>query len=152
MCRDPSEINGDKLNNVRSETGRYFRNKKRKYLKEKINDLATNSTNKNFRDLYRRINECKKCYKQRNNLVIYESGDLIVDSHNILKRYKNYFFQLLNEYDASDVRQLEVHRLNCYNLVPVVLRLKLLLQRRKSLNRQIVIKFWQNLFKQEAKY
>jgi hypothetical protein len=48
---DPSEINGDNLNNVRREASRYFRNKKRKYLKEKINELATNSKDKNIRDI-----------------------------------------------------------------------------------------------------
>jgi hypothetical protein len=51
--QDPSEINEDNLNNVRREASRYFRNKKREYLKDKINDLATNSKNKNIRDLYR---------------------------------------------------------------------------------------------------
>jgi hypothetical protein len=30
-----NEINGDNLNNVRCEACRYFRNKKREYLKEK---------------------------------------------------------------------------------------------------------------------
>jgi hypothetical protein len=34
---DPSEINGDNLNNVRHEPSRYFRNKKREYLKDTIN-------------------------------------------------------------------------------------------------------------------
>jgi hypothetical protein len=32
--QDPSEINGDNLNNVRREAGRYFRTKKREYLKD----------------------------------------------------------------------------------------------------------------------
>jgi hypothetical protein len=41
--RDPSEIHGDNLNNVRRAANRYFRNKKREYLKDKINELATNS-------------------------------------------------------------------------------------------------------------
>jgi hypothetical protein len=40
--QDPSEINGDNLNNVRLETRRQFRNKKREYLKDKINELAMN--------------------------------------------------------------------------------------------------------------
>jgi hypothetical protein len=44
------------LNNIRRETSRHFRNEKREYLKEKIDELATNSKNKNIRDLYRRIN------------------------------------------------------------------------------------------------
>jgi uncharacterized protein YaaR (DUF327 family) len=50
--QDPNEVNGDNLNNVRCEVSRHFRNKKREYLKDKINELATNSNNKNIRDLY----------------------------------------------------------------------------------------------------
>jgi hypothetical protein len=38
-----------------------------------------------------------------------ESGDLLADSHNILNRWKNYFSQLLNVHNVSDVRQIEVH-------------------------------------------
>jgi hypothetical protein len=54
--QDPSEISGDNLNSVRCEASRYFRNKKREYLKDNINELATNSKNKNIRVLYRGIN------------------------------------------------------------------------------------------------
>jgi hypothetical protein len=54
--RDPSEINGCNLKIVRCEGSRYFRNKKREYLKDKINELATSSKSKNIRDLYREIN------------------------------------------------------------------------------------------------
>jgi hypothetical protein len=38
--QDVSEINGDNLNNVRRETNIHFRNKKREYLKGKINELC----------------------------------------------------------------------------------------------------------------
>jgi hypothetical protein len=38
--QDRSEINGDNLNNVRRVANRHFRNKKRKYLKDKVNELA----------------------------------------------------------------------------------------------------------------
>jgi hypothetical protein len=55
--QDPSEVNGD---NVRREASRYFRNRKREYLKDKINVLAINCKNKNIRDLYRGINKFKK--------------------------------------------------------------------------------------------
>jgi hypothetical protein len=57
---DPSEINEDNLNNVRREASRYFRNKKKQYLKDKISEHATNSKNKNIRGLYRGINEFKR--------------------------------------------------------------------------------------------
>jgi hypothetical protein len=54
--QDPREINGDNLNNVRCEASRYLRNKRREFLKDKINELPRNSKSKNIRDLYRRIN------------------------------------------------------------------------------------------------
>jgi hypothetical protein len=38
---EPSEINGDNLNNVRCEASRHFRNEKKEYLKDKINNFAT---------------------------------------------------------------------------------------------------------------
>jgi hypothetical protein len=102
--QDPSEINGDNLLNVKREASRYFRNKQREYLKDKINELATNSKNKNIRDLCRGINEFKTGYKPRCNLVQDENGDLLADSRNILNRWKNYFSQLLNEHSVSDDR------------------------------------------------
>jgi uncharacterized protein YaaR (DUF327 family) len=57
--QDPSEINGDNLNNARCEARRHFRNKKKEYLKVRINEFARNSKNNNIRDLYREINEFK---------------------------------------------------------------------------------------------
>jgi hypothetical protein len=50
--QDPSEINGDNLNNIERQTSRYFRNKKKEYPVDKIDELATNSKNKNIRDMY----------------------------------------------------------------------------------------------------
>jgi uncharacterized protein YaaR (DUF327 family) len=76
--QDPSGINGDNLNNVRCKASRYFRNKKREYLKDKMNELATNSKKKNIRDLYRGINKFRRCYEPRNKLVKDENGDLAI--------------------------------------------------------------------------
>jgi hypothetical protein len=67
--QDPSEINGDNLNNITRETSRHFRNKKMEYLKDRINEIATTSENKNIRDMYRGINEFKRSYQPRSNLV-----------------------------------------------------------------------------------
>jgi hypothetical protein len=57
--QDPSDANEDNLRDVRREASGHFRNKKREYLKDKINELESNSKNKNIRDLYRGINEFK---------------------------------------------------------------------------------------------
>jgi hypothetical protein len=47
--RDQSETNANNLNNARHKGSRKSWNKNRKCLKDKINDLAMNSTNKNLR-------------------------------------------------------------------------------------------------------
>jgi hypothetical protein len=107
--QDQSEINRDNMSDVRHEASRHFRNKKKEYLKDRINELATGSKNKNIKDLYRGINEFERCYQPRNNLVKDENGDLPVHSHSILNRWMNYFSQLLNVHNVSDVRQIEVH-------------------------------------------
>jgi hypothetical protein len=51
LLQDASKIHGDNLNNVRCEASRHFRNKKRESLKDKTNELAMNSKNKNTRDV-----------------------------------------------------------------------------------------------------
>jgi hypothetical protein len=94
--QDPSEINGDNPNNTKRETRRYFRNSRREYLKDKFNYLATNSKNKNIRDLYRGINKFKRGNQTCSNLVKDENGDLLADSHNFLSRWKISFSHLLN--------------------------------------------------------
>jgi hypothetical protein len=86
----PADISGIKRGNIR---------------KDKINQFATNSKNKNIRDLNRVINEFKRGYQPRSNLVRNENGDLLADSNSILNRWKSYFPQLLNAHNVSDVRQ-----------------------------------------------
>jgi hypothetical protein len=97
---------------VRREASRYIRNKKMEYLKDKINELTTNSKNKNIRYLYRGINEFKNYYQPRNTSILVkdQNGNLLVDSQNILNRWKYYFSQLLYMHNVSDVRQIEVQR------------------------------------------
>ena len=46
----PSQSNVDILNNVRHEVSRHFRNKKKAYLRAKIEELETNSKIQNIRD------------------------------------------------------------------------------------------------------
>jgi hypothetical protein len=94
--QNPSQINGDNLKNLRRETSRTFRNKKREYLKGKINELESNNKNKNIRDLYRGIIEFKKGYQRRIKTIKDEKGNLLADPQSVLNRWKNVFNQLLN--------------------------------------------------------
>ena len=107
--QDPSQRNVDTLNNVRHEASRHFRNKKKAYLKAKIEDLETNSKIKNIRDLYKGISDFKKGYQPRTNIVNDETGDFVTGSYSILARWRDYFSQLLNVHGVHDVRQTETH-------------------------------------------
>jgi hypothetical protein len=97
-----SEANEDNLSDVMQSVSRHFRNKKREHLKDKINETESNSKNKNIRDLYRGINEFKKGYQLRTNLVMDKRQP--ADPHKILNEWKNYFCQLLNIHGAGGVR------------------------------------------------
>jgi hypothetical protein len=99
----------DNLQNLIYETSRTFRNKKREYMKGKINHLETNNKNKNIRDLYRGINEFKKGYQPRINIIKDENGNLLADLQNVLNRWKNFFNQVLNVPGVHDVRQMDMH-------------------------------------------
>ena len=59
--------------------------------------------------MYRGINDFKKGYQHRTNIVKNDNGDLFADSHSILARWRNYFSQLLNVNGVNDVRQTEIH-------------------------------------------
>jgi hypothetical protein len=71
---------------------RTFRNKKREYLKGKINELETNNKKKNIRDLYRGINEFEKAYQPRINIIKGENGNLLANPQSVLNRWKKKFF------------------------------------------------------------
>jgi len=109
LIQDPSQSNVDNLSNVRREVSRHFSNKKKAYLRAKIEELETNSKIQNIGDLYRGISDFKKGYQPRCNIVKDEKGDLVAYSHSIVARWRNYFSQLFNMHGFKDVGQAEIH-------------------------------------------
>jgi hypothetical protein len=107
--QSPSQISGDNLQNLRHETSRIFRENEREYLKGKINELETNNKNKNIRDLYRGINEFKKGYHFRINIINDDNGNLLADIQSVLNKWKSFFNQVLNVHGVHDVRQMDIH-------------------------------------------
>ena len=73
-------------------------------MKANIVELETNTKIKNIRDFYRGINDFNKGYQPRTNVVKDDKGDLVANSHSTLARWRNYFSQLLNVHEVSDVR------------------------------------------------
>jgi len=60
--------------------------KKKEYLLAKIDELKTNSTVKNIRDLYRGINDFQKGHHPRTNILKGERGDMVTDCHSVICR------------------------------------------------------------------
>jgi len=106
--QDPNRSNAYNIHNVTHEASKLFRNIKKEYLKTEIDELETNNTIKNKRDLYRSINDFKKGYHPRTNIVKDGKGDLVTYSHRILAWWKNHFSQLLNIHGVNDFRQAEI--------------------------------------------
>jgi len=101
-------------------------------LKVKNEELETNSTNNNVRDLYRGINDFKKGYQPRTPIVKDEKGDLVADSHSIMARWRNYFSQLLNVHEVKDVRQEEIHTVEPLVPQPSVFEFELAIEKLKN--------------------
>jgi len=97
------------LNKVRLEVSRHFRNKKKAYLRDKIEELETNNKIQNIRDLFKGISDFKKGYQPRCNIVKDEKGDLVAGSHGIVARWRNYFSQIFNVHGVKNVGQAETH-------------------------------------------
>ena len=68
---------GEFANLIVRPRNRHFRNKKKEYLKAKIDELENNSKIKNIRDLYTSINDFKNV--------------LFTDSHSMMGRWRNHF-------------------------------------------------------------
>jgi hypothetical protein len=113
-------------------------------LKDKINELESNGKNKNIRDLYRGINEFKKGYQPRINLVKDDRGDLLADPHKILNISKNYFCELLNVHEAGGVKQAEMHTAEPFVPEPSASVVEVAIGKLKSTNPQVLIRFQQN--------
>ena len=78
-------------------------------MKANIDELESTSKIKKIRDLYRGINVFQKGYQPRNSVVKDEKGDLVIDSHSILTRWRTHFCQLLKVHGVNDVKQTEIH-------------------------------------------
>ena len=71
------------IKNVRRVASRHFRNKKKEYLKAKIDELETYNMIRYNRDLYRSTSDFKMGFQLRTNIVKDEKGDLVTYSHSI---------------------------------------------------------------------
>ena len=92
--------------------------------------------------MYRGINDFKKGYQPRYNIVKDEKGDLVADTHIIMARWRNYLSQLFNVHGVKDVGQAEIHTAEPLVPKPRAAEVELAIDKLKS--RQVLIKYRQN--------
>jgi len=112
------------LNNVKREASKHFRNKKKKYLDAKFEEHETKSKIKNIRDLNRGINDFKKGYQLRTNIVKDEKGNLVTDSHNILARWRKHFSQQFNVQWVNHTAEPLVPQSNAFEVEMAIEKIK----------------------------
>ena len=100
----------------------------KKYLKAKIDELENNGKIKNIRDLCSGINDYKKGFQPRTNIVWDKKDFLVTDSHSILVWWGKHFSQLLNVHGVNDVRQTKIQTVEPLVPQPSALRLGWLLK------------------------
>jgi hypothetical protein len=151
--QDPSQSKADNPNSVSHEVSRHFRNKKKAYLRAKIEERETNSKIPNIRELYRGINDFKKGYQPRCNIVKIGKGDFVTDSHSIVDRWRNYFSQLFNVHGVKDVGQAEIHTAEPPVPDPSASEFELAIDKLKKLTiRHVLLKYRQNSLKQGVEH
>ena len=125
-------------------------NKKKAYLRAKIEELEPNNKIQNIRDLYRGISDFKKGYQPRCNIVKDEKGDLVADSHGIMARWRNYFSKLCNVHGVKDVGQAEIHTAEPLVPEPSAPEFELAIDKLKSHKSPVIDQYQQNWLKQEV--
>jgi len=66
-------------------------NKEEEYLNAKVDELENNSKIKNIRELYRSINDFKKGYQPRTNILKDDKPNLVTDCHSIVDKVEELF-------------------------------------------------------------
>jgi hypothetical protein len=133
--QNPSQINGDNLKNLRRETSRIFRNKKREYLRGKINEFETNNKNKNIRNFYKGINEFEKEYQPRINIIQHDI---------VLNMRKNFFNQVLNVHGLHGVTEMDIRTAEPLIPEPSLVEVEIAIGNLKSYNPPVLIRLRPN--------
>jgi hypothetical protein len=66
--------------------------------------------------LYQGIDEFKKGYKPRINIIKDKNDNLLTDPHSVLNRWKHFFKQVLSVHGVHHVRQVDIQ--TAESLVP----------------------------------
>jgi hypothetical protein len=105
---------------------------------------TTSTKSKNIRDLYKGINEFKKGYQPRINIIKDENGNLLADPQNVLNRGKIFFNQVLNVHGVHDVRRMDTQTAEPLVPEPGLVEVETAMESWEVINPQVLIRFQPN--------
>jgi 2-oxoglutarate dehydrogenase complex dehydrogenase (E1) component-like enzyme len=82
--------------------------------------------------LYRGINEFKKWYQSRFNVIKDQIDNLLADPQSVSNKWKNFFNQVLNIHGVHDVRKMDKHTVQPLVLEPSLVEVKVATGKLKS--------------------
>jgi hypothetical protein len=91
--------------------------------------------------LYRGVNEFKKEYQPRINIIKDENGNLLPHPQNILNMWKNFFIQVLSVHGFHDVRQMDIHTAEPLVPEPSLVEVEIAIGKLKSYKSRVLIRF-----------
>ncbi|XP_072387989.1 uncharacterized protein [Diabrotica undecimpunctata] len=110
MLQNPSHSNNEMYRQRRTETRKLMKRKKMDYKEQIIRDIEEKRKNKQAREFFKGVSDNKTGYQARTrNFLQNDSGQLITDDKEILKTWKEYFYQLLNDQSRRNTSNIEVH-------------------------------------------
>ncbi|XP_072376832.1 uncharacterized protein [Diabrotica undecimpunctata] len=110
MLQNPLHNNNKMYRQRRTETRKLTKRKNIEYQEQIIRDIEEKGKNKQARQLFKGVSDIKTGYQTRTgNFLQNNSGQLITDDKKILKTWKEYFYQLLNDQSRRNTSNIKVH-------------------------------------------
>ena len=91
----------DKYQEARRKEKQVHKRKKKQYENNQIEKLEELGQQNQIRQFYRDINKVRKDFKPRLTICKSKSGDIITGKGDILNRWKDYFYELLNSMEQE---------------------------------------------------
>uniref|UniRef100_A0A8D8PVV0 Craniofacial development protein 2 n=1 Tax=Cacopsylla melanoneura TaxID=428564 RepID=A0A8D8PVV0_9HEMI len=101
MMNTNTRSNAETYRNLRRESKKVIRSKKREALKQKVKEIDELSKENEQRKFYAAINKMKNGFQPRMNACRDRNGEILTNNEEILNRWTQHFKELLNEEESE---------------------------------------------------
>jgi len=96
----------------RKEAHKIIRNKKKLYINNVTELIEDDQKNNNTRNMYQTINQFKKGYQQKFNMIRNKKGELAINTKERAEIWKEYFDKLLNTEETMELIKIGNREIN----------------------------------------